>query len=57
MKPKFGMNRAGVGMENHPKSMGPKPVKQRETVSNENKAAFHAAVMGLRAEDLPKKKK
>lgn len=44
-------------MPNERKEIGMKHEKPRETVGKEMKEAFHAAVMGLRAEDLPKKKK
>lgn len=44
-------------MKGERKEAGMKHEKRRETVSVENKEAFHAAVRGFRAQDLPKKKK
>ena len=57
MKTKSGMKHAGTGMRGEKKEAGMKHEKRHETVGKENKEAFHAAVMGFRASEMPKKKK
>lgn len=52
MKTKSGMKHAGAGMKGESRHE-----KRPETVGRENKAAFHAAVMGMRVSEMPKKKK
>ena len=46
------MKHAGAGMKGEAKHE-----KRHETVGKENKEAFHAAVMGFRASEMPRKKK